>query len=449
MMQDLRRYGLAAGIFLVLVNAHGEQLPKESYSGSLRGTYDYRSLGSYEDHDGYAYWYLRGRNLAEGHVDLYTSGRLYTDFDGDSSTYADDPFIGLEDTSRQDDVRVLQLYVEMHDPKNTMALRCGRQYVDIADYIQMDGVQGMLFENKKLGGRVFAGKPVSYYSSTSGDLFAGASLVGRPWEGNRSRITYARYDDDTASAVDDHYFLDVRQQILEEVRTRAYLSVMNEDVRMGGLDLYYMSLSDRVLDAELGIRRWGNFDADTRAYSPLVQALGDLEAYTTGYGRVTSQLLAWLYLSPGIYVRHSDDSDDTNRSYEKYDLSLIFEPTDALNATIALEYWDVDDDDRFFGVTGDIRYRHRKIWEASLGVAYVDYTYYQFSDFTVSADGGSIVVGSDGTRTETSPDAFSYFLRGKWNISENMTMRVSGEIEDDSTEDDLGYRVRTSFEVRL
>jgi hypothetical protein len=210
-----------------------------------------------------------------------------------------------------------------------------------------------------------------------------------------------------------------------------------------------MSLSDKVFDAELGIRRWGEYDAGTRAYSPLVQALGDQEPYTTGYGRITSQLLSTLYISPGVYLRYPDESDETNRGYERFDVSLIYEPTDALNASVALEYWDVEEDDQFLGLTGDVRYRHLDIWEVSLGAAYLDYTYFQFSDFSISADGGSIVVGSDGTRTEISPYAFSYFLRGKWNISKHMALRVSGEIEDDSTEDDLGYRLRTSFEVRL
>jgi hypothetical protein len=448
-MRHLCRHSLVAGIFLALASVHGAEPAKEHYTGSLRGTYDYRGLGEYDDHDGYAYWYLRGRNLADAHVDIYTSGRLHSDLDGTGSSYADDPFISLEDTSRQDEVRVLQLYVEMHDQKNTMALRLGRQYVDIADYIQMDGVQGMLFENKQLGGRVFMGRPVSYYSTTSSDIFAGASLVGRPWEGNRSRATYARYEDDAASAVDNHYFFDVRQQIHEEVRARAYLSVMNEDVRMGGLDLHYMSLAEKVFDAEVGIRRWGEYDAGSRAYSPLVQALGDQEPYTTGYGRLTSQLLSWLYLSPGAYLRYPDDSNATNRGYERFDVSLIYEPTKALNASVALEYWNVEDDDQFLGLTGDIRYRHLRVWEVSLGAAYLDYSYFQFSDFSLTADGGSTIVGEDGTRVEVSPFAFTYFLRGKWNISKHMALRVSGEIEDDSTEDDLGYRIRTSFEVRL
>ena len=63
----------------------------------------------------------------------------------------------------------------------------------------------------------------------------------------------------------------------ERLRARAYLSIMNEDVRMGGADLFYMSLEEKVLDASLGIRRWGEYEANSRVYSPLVQALGALE----------------------------------------------------------------------------------------------------------------------------------------------------------------------------
>ena len=440
---------LTAGLLLVLAPVQAAEPAKADYSGSLRLSHDYRALGEYDDSDAYAYWYLRGRNLADKRVEIYTSGRLNSDLDGSGSSYADDPFISLEDTSLKDSVRVLQLYLELHDRKNTMALRAGRQYVDIADYIQMDGLQAMLFENQKLGGRVFLGQPVSYYSSIDGDLFGGASLVGKPWQGNRSRATYARYQDDSEGAADDHYFFDVRQQLMEEVRLRTYLSVMNEDVRMGGLDFYYMSLSEKVFDAVLGVRRWGEFDASTRAYSPLVQVLGDQEPYTTAYGRFTTQLLPTFYLSPGAMVRYPDESNYTNRGYERYDLNFIYEPFDAFNASIALEYWDVEDDDRFFGVSGDIRYRYRRIWEVSLGAAFLDYTYFQFSDFSLTADGGSTIVGEDGTRVEVSPYAFTYFLRGRWNINQHLALRISGEIEDNSDEDDLGYRIRTSFEVRL
>jgi hypothetical protein len=447
--KSLRGILLTAGLFFVLGSARADEPSKARYSGTLRASYDYRGMGSDADQDAYAYWHLRGRDMANQHIDIYTSGKLQSDVDGSGSSYSDDPFISLEDTSRQDDVRLLQLYVDWHDVKKTMALRAGRQYVDVADYIQMDGVQAMLFEKQAIGGRVFMGKPVSYYSSTSGDTFGGISLTGKPWEGNRSRATYARYEDDSESANDDHYFFDVRQQLSEQFRARGYLSVMNEDVRMGGADLFFMSYEEKVFDAAFGIRRWGDYDADTRVYSPLVQALGDQEPYTTGYGRLTTQVLPRFFLSPGVYLREPDDSDETNRRYERYDLSLIFEPMDSLSASIALEYWDVEDDDRFYGVSGDVRYRHHKLWEVSAGAAYLDYTYSQFSDFSLTADGGSTIVGEDGTRTEVSPDVFTYFLRGKWNVTDNFALRVSGELEDDSDESDLGYRFRTSVEVKL
>lgn len=441
---------LAAGLFLVLMPVRGAASTEPVYTGSLRGTYDYRRLGSDHDQDVYGYWHLRGRNLADNKtVDVYTSGRLHQDVDGVGSSYSSDPFISSDDNSNSDNVRVLQAYVDWHDPKKTMSLRGGRQYVDVADYIQMDGLQAMLYENKQLGGRVFGGQPVSYYSSTDGDIFAGASLVGKPWEGNRSRATYARYQDDSESAADDHYIFDTRQQMTEEIRMRGYLSLMNEDVQMGGLDLYYFSMSDKVFDAVAGARRWGNYDADTRAYSPLVQTLGDQEPYTTGYGNCTAQILPWFYLSPGAMVRVPDESNYTNRRFERYDLNFIFEPTESLRTSIALEYWDVEDDDRFFGLSGDIRYSYRKIWDVSAGAAYLDYSYRQFNDFSLTADGGSTIASEDGTLVQVSPYAFTYYLRGKWNISKNLALRLAGEIEDDSEESDLGYRIRTSFEVRL
>lgn len=443
---------LGAGIFLFPSPAAGEATATPDYSGSLRASYDYRSLGDYDDHDAYGFWHLRGRNLADKHAEIYTSGRLHSDLDGTSSD-AYDPFGGIDDGSNGD-LRLLQFYIDIHDQDNEKGMRYGRQYVDIADYIQIDGAQVRLFEQGAIGGRVFLGKPVSDYSSVSGDLFLGASMVGRPWEGNQSRLTYARYQDDSAAANDDHFFLDVKQQLGEEARGRAYLSVMNEDVRMGGADLYYASLGDQVLDAVLGLQRWGDYDAGSRVYSPLEDIMGDVEPYTMAYGRITTEMLSWLYLSPGAMVKQPDESDVTNRRFQRYDLSFILEPADGFSTTLALEYWDVEENDRFFGVSGDFRYRYRKLWELTLGAAYVDYTYFQLSDQSVATafDPNTSVVTInplDGTRVERSPDAFTYYLRGKWNITERTALRVSGSIEDDSDEDDLGYRVRTSIEVWL
>jgi len=446
---SLRGTLFTAGLFLILTSVHAEEA-KPLYSGSLRADYNYRAFGASDDHDLYGYWYLRGRNLSDKTVDIYTSGRTHSDLDGTSS---DDYFSSIDDASKGD-IRLLQMYIDIHDKKDTLAVRFGRQYVDVADYIQIDGAQGMLFENKTLGGRVFIGKPVSDYTSTKGDSFGGVSVVGRPLKGNISRATYARYEDDSEGAVDEHWFLDVKQRFSDEMRARTYLSVMNDDIRMGGADLIYVSMGDRVLDGILGVQRWGDYNATTRAYSPLSAVLGDIEPYTMANGRVTFETLSWLYLSPGAMVKQPDDSNFTNRRFERYDLSFILEPADDLTATVAAEYWNVEDSDRFFGLSGDIRYRCRKNLELTLGAAYLDLTYLELADQSVitAFDANNNVVNVtalDGTRVERSPDTFTYYLRGKWKITEKTSLRVSGEIEDDSDEDDLAYRVRTSLEVRL
>lgn len=442
---------LTAGLFLYRAQALGEEPANPDYSGSLRADYQYRALGSDADQDAYGYWYLRGRNLSDKRVEIYTSGRLHKDLDGTSAGY--DPFGSIDDGSQQE-IRLLQFYVDIHDPENTKAMRYGRQYVDIADYIQIDGGQILLFEKQQLGGRVFLGQPVSDYTSTDGDVFVGASLVGRPWEGNRSRFTYARYRDDSEGAADDNCFLDVQQRFSDEFRSRAYLSVMNEDIRMGGADLFYVSMSDYVFDAVMGIQRWGDYDAGTRVYSPLVDVLGDLEPFTSAYGRITAETLPWLYLSPGAMVKEPDESDFTNRGFQRYDLTFVVEPDEAFSTSLSLEYWDVEDDDRFFGISGDVRYRYGRLWDINLGAAYVDYTYLELADQSVETDfdqNTSVVSVTplDGTRVERSPDAFTYYVRGRWNITDKTSLRLSGEIEDDSEEDDLYYQVRTSLEVRL
>ncbi len=454
-MRDLSRVSLCgvllgAGLLLSTDQGWADDAVEPVYSGSFSASYDYRGMGDYEDHDAFGFWSFRARKLADDRVELYTSGRLHSDLDG-TTTSAFDPFGSISDT-KDGQLRLLQCYADIHDRASEKHLRYGRQYVDIADYIQMDGAQVLLFEQQQLGGRAFLGQPVSDYSSVNGDVFAGVSLVGRPWGGNQSRATYARYRDHSRGAADDHYFLDVKQRVGDEWRTRAYLSVMNNDVRMGGGDLFYVSMSDYVFDAVLGVQRWGDYSADTRAYSPLAEVLGDLEPYTTAYGRFTAELLSWLYLSPGAMVREPDDENFTNRSFERYDVSFILEPADGLSSTIALEYWDVEADSQFFGVSGDIRYRYGKLWEVSLGAAYVDYTYTQLSDTSVFTDDNpvpAIVQPLDGTRVELTPDAFTYFLRGRWSITDKTALRLSGEIEDNSEEADVSYRVRTSFEVRL
>ncbi|MEI8122957.1 MAG: hypothetical protein WCI20_12985, partial [bacterium] len=152
------------------VKSYGVQ-PK--YEGRIRMDYDYRTEGSSKDEDLYGYWYGSARDLGNGRFDFYASGREHTDLDGASQF--DGTFRSLDDAKGVTEDRLLQAYGDIHDRNGSMRLRLGRQYIDVADYLQLDGGQVILFENGDLGGRAYLGRPVSYYSSVSGDLAGGLS----------------------------------------------------------------------------------------------------------------------------------------------------------------------------------------------------------------------------------------------------------------------------------
>ncbi len=417
----------------------------------LRLEYEYKAQGSDHDSDFYGRLYSSAKNLDDGKLDAYLSARVHTDFDETTTkSLADDPFVEIEDTSVVTEDRLLQLYADYHTQNRTLALRGGRQYIDVADYLQMDGGQIMVNENGRLGGRVYVGHPVSYYTAVSGDYAAGASLVGRPFYGNQSRFTYSRYSDDSEDGADNNYYIDTRQSVTDTIRVRGQASMLNDEYRMAQADLF-LQTEDGMTDAVIGGSYWGSFDAKTRAYSPLYRVLGEQDPYSYFYARLTQQLAPKWLLSPGASIRLADEGVDTvqnNRDYENYDLTLIYQPNRSFNASIAAEYWVVDPSDSFLGFSGELRYRSGKVWEVSGGAYYAQYTYDTYSDISYSASGGQTVFTESGTIVEESPFVKTYFIRGKHRLTKWLTGRAQFDVEDDDNAEDLAYRVRASIEVR-
>jgi len=417
----------------------------------LRLEYDYREQGSDTDEDFYARFYASGKRYWNNRLDLYVSLRLHHQFeDRSSDALSEDPFYSLDDTDSTTEQRVLQLYADLHDPSRRYALRGGRQYVEIADYLQLDGAQFLVNENGDLGGRAYFGHPVSFYGSVSGDYAGGLSLIGKPWQGNQSRVTVATYYDDSEDGSDYNYFLDVRQKWSDTTRTRGRVSVLNDEYRMAQADMFYTT-DDGVTDLALGVNYWGAFDAETRAYSPLYQVLGEQDPYSYSYIRLTQQIMPHWYVSPGASLRVLTDPDDessSNRDYRNYDVALIFQPNRSFNASVALEYWEVDDSDSFAGLSGDLRYRRGRAWEVSGGASYAQYTYDTYSDFNYVVGSGQAQFTENGTVVEESPYVKTYFVRGRYRILKNLSLRAQFDIEDNDESEDLAYRGRMAIEVR-
>lgn len=419
-------------------------------SGQLRSVYQYRSAEGEKDSDLYQYLYFSDRDLLKRHLDFYVSGKIHRDLDGSSTSLADDIYSSLEDTSRTTDDFVYQLYLEAHDRAREFSLRAGRQYIEVADYLHIDGAQLTVRERAKLGGRIFYGLPVSYYSPVSGDRAFGASLIARPWSQNDTRLTYVRYQDNDRDADDERLALTSRQRWNDDWRSSVLASQMNGSFESAGLDVFYSPVGSDF-DCSLTARRWEGTSGDTVAYSPLLQVLGTRAPYTYLSARLSKGILPWLYVSPGISARlMSGDAEDAhNRNYMHYDMTIVVEPGRAWNASLAGEYWSVDHGDSFFGVSGEIMYRRPKAWEIAAGAGFFRYTYDQFYDFSGTIDAGDVRFDSDGTLIENSPDSFSYFIRGRYHISRSVSVQVRGEVEDNSEMKELNFMGQAVLLIRI
>ncbi len=421
------------------------------YDARIRTDFEFRSQDGQQESDLYNYFSGGAHNLANGWLDLYMSGMTFQDLSRspDSSSLATNMFAGLDDASGARDVRLFQLYADLHDPAGNMHLYAGRQYLDVADYILVDGGQLLLFENKQLGGRLFYGKPVSFYTSREDDTAYGLSLVGRPWDGNRTRLTYAHVSSNLGTN-DANYYIDSQQNFSATVRGRIQASMLNDKFRMARGDCYYFA-PDGKTDAYIGASHWGTYDAATLAYSPLYEVLGRQAPYSYAYARVSREVFPHVAVSPGVSLRQSDSSSQpyNNQDYRDYDLTLTYEPIQALSASISGHYWDVSDS-RFVGFSGELRYRYSRLLDVSAGTSYVQYSYETYSDISYVSDGFGGLVATDGLATgRESPNAYTYFLRARWKVSRHLTLRVEGEVEQDSTASSPGYRTRASIEASL
>lgn len=439
----------AAGAWSIESATETTQL-RHHISGENRLEYRFRYWDGDRDSDLYDYWYLRGRDLFDGQFDAYFSGRLHKDLDGTTNSLAEDPFVSVEDLDDGWEDQIYQLYGDIHDRRSLYGVRFGRMYVEDADWLHIDGVEARIFKKGKIGGSVFIGQPVSYYTSDSDDWAGGVSITGRPWYGNRSRFTYVRYEDDRAEHDDDWYALDVWQYLNAELRTRGRLSMLDDDFQTGLLELMYLPL-EGDFDAFVGVSYWGGLEQHSREYSPLYSVLGELEPYWYVWGRVTKLITPWFSVSPGAAGRlvEGNNRDVGNRQYGHYDLTLIFQPDPHWTISAAAEYWDVSGSDEFWGLTGEVEYQPNRNWRVALGTAYAEYEYHRHSDYTYTVVNGDIYGDVAGSTTRITPDVYTVYARAKVKLTDIAWFDIRGEIEDNNIESDVAYELRTILEVRF
>jgi hypothetical protein len=299
----------------------------------------------------------------------------------------------------------------------------------------MDGGFLRLYEKKEISGSIFLGKPVSYYSSTSDDWTAGYSINVLPWDGNKTRLSYVRYQDERASRNDDIETLDTWQRFGDQIRAHGRLSLLDHEFKMAGIDVFYIA-PDGSYDLYVRLSRWDDLGNKSREYDSLTGILGNRKQFTLLSVQSTFIIKPWLSISPGISSRIVDESDQDNRNrqFENYICTFNVTANDNWDASVSINYWDVANSNQFFGLTGEVDYHRSKDWEVTVGTSYMAYEYhYDITDYT----------------KELSPDAYTLYTNAKMRINDSITLKAELELEDNSYESENSIRFRTSLITRL
>jgi hypothetical protein len=150
-------------------------------------------------------------------------------------------------------------------------------------------------------------------------------------------------------------------------------------------------------------------------------------------------------LTSGIDVREADSSnaviDNTNRDYRRFSAGAEFYPLENVTVSVSGEFWDVDPNDEFTGITGEIEYEPTKQWTLTAGMDYGEYVQ-EFRDEFLFFQGINNVF-------RVSPDIITYYGRVRWKPNQTVYSSLLVEVEDNDIDPDEFYSVRLEVGIRF
>ncbi|PKN66061.1 MAG: hypothetical protein CVU57_07735 [Deltaproteobacteria bacterium HGW-Deltaproteobacteria-15] len=416
---------------------------RDHFSLENRITYRARSYAyGYRDADIYDHWYAEGRNLFQNRLDVYFSGRVDKDLEGHSGSFPE-----WEGKSSGFEGDIYQLYGDIHSEKSGLGLRFGRQYVEEADGLHLDG--GVL-RFGLYGGwsmRAILGRVVDEGGWFEEQWAYGLSLSGSLWKGNANRLTAVYFDRESESIT--RYSLDTWQRF-GNARVQMGADFLDRELETTSLNLAYFP-EEGNLDAFLSISYWAGLNKDVFGNAYLSKLFGAVQPYTFATARLTWRALSWLSISPYVAGRESSGEGDggINRDYRRYGLTFTFNPHPHWTLSLTGDYWGVRSGDRFFGVTGEVEYHPSKDFWFSFGTGYLNYRYELNEGLAYASLPGDVTASDYGTITRVSPDVYSAFGRIRYKINDYLSIRLNGEIEKDTLEKDYSWSILTALVIRF
>lgn len=414
-------------------------------SGSLHSTYQFRTSDGEDDHDIYEYLSLRFKDIVKDRVDGAFSMFWHEDLNGDTSLRPRDDYDMFLDLDQASDNR-FKFYTGYVDIKQLLFedsnLVLGRQYIEEIDYAHFDGGTYRFSPLEPLEITLFGGRPITYYSSTSGDAFYGGGVKYQFTPRTKGALRYYRYD--ANQFTDDLGTAEVWHMFAPWLQTHLEFSLLDGDPYMLQGDVF--GRVDAIdLDANVQvIRLFETIGDHTINFNPYFPLLNGYEPFTYGSIFLTKGLGRYVSLIGGFDIREAESIADpvtahTNRDYLRFTAGAEFYPTEQLTLSVNGEFWDADPDDEFTGVTGEIEYRPAKPWTLAAGVDYGEYIQEYRDEFLFNFGQQDLF--------RITPDVLTYYGRVRWKPTDSIYSSARFEVEDSDFDDDNWYSLRLELGV--
>lgn len=410
--------------------------------GSLHSTYYFRNSGSDDDHDFSNYLSLQADDIWKDRISAGVSLLWHQDLDGKDNNRTD-PFIDLDQANRQN-VRVFTGYGDIKGIGwDESRMRLGRQYFEDVDYVHFDGLSYQFEPVDRLDIGVFGGRPVSFYSSNDGEAVYGFYSEYQFTPQTKASARYYRYDADGYN--DDLGAVEVWHLFTPNIKTHVEFSMLDANPYMIQADL--LARCD-ALDLDTTFQIVHLFDdvaGHTIEFNPVFPLLNSYEPFTRGSVYAVKGMGQYWALTSGIDVREADDTnaviDNTNRDYRRYSAGAEFYPVEKVTVSVSGEFWDVDPNDEFTGITGEVEYEPIQQLSLTAGVDYGEFIQ-EFRDEFLFFNGINNVF-------RVSPDVLTYYGRIRWKPNQTVYSSLLVEVEDNDIDPDEYYSVRLEVGIRF
>lgn len=349
------------------------------------------------------------------------------------------------DTSVQ--TRVMSLYLQIDDLGGDSALRLGRQR--ITEGIVYNRLDGLFYKwrNPIWSWYGFTGARASVYTNARKDLRSGGGISVRLPTKTRVAADLFYGDDDRKRFNTGATFTTISSVSVTQLFTNTHSAYGRATWNGNHFDELRFTAQGFFPGSEIVYsasyqKRFSAVAERVNEVNEFFHLLGEFNEFQDYSVRVDIPITKHFGLGAEAQVHDAENGNNSsfNRDFQRYGVSFdFFDIAGHYDTSLILDYWDADDGEGQWTVTGEVS----REWEHTKAAVGVDYD--RFEDRVTNFD----PVLQDVFVVDTHEDIYSVYVRLKHDFNDNQTLRARAIFEDDDGPDSPYWYLRAEYTLRF